>query len=804
MPRKPEEKYKPGELTRVKNNLGNLSKDEAKKMSKILGGEVGIEQTDQNIKDQYTEISNQNKSKGKDKWIQQSPLSNNEQKNEAGISIKYSYLEKIKLFYLASHPDHSIKTTKHTIRAVFDFLSNQKNYINPNLIESSNYFFYKSIKNLVKPTRFIRKSIQKKYIRREENPFYWLIIDTICSWDIEGIQEEIYKLKQESHITLQSWATLIKQIYTPIILLSKLNRKKDIEGALQYLYKLALEGLFKKDLQIDRLRKSFTLAQGEISNVFVVIKYRLYPLLLMFVSSKAYDYNTMFRLKGHEILSFLEIGTEDLINFSEKDNSSIITNEPQETETKEENLKIIKNMSVHQGLIFLDTMFPEAGWERLSENPDLYPYYKDILNIPNKISLISQNDPLQKVVILIAILKDMFYGFSNFEYGYFVNDMDKPVELKDEIELLIKNWYLFIDELILKHYLSPLNEYCRHLERSTDLAETEYTKRIASDILWIKKTYIFPNIPLNLPKIMQPRTKFSIPKLYDSVKQLKIILKRMVHEIFSQGEIAIETLRNPEDEPWFEIENHVSTRLISLLKEKNKKLTNSELILYTYEIVEVLDNIIQRTDQEVDEEGITGFYRSESSRGFKPIYSVNSDNTFFQIKNKKINRNINPREDTDSTDLLTGFYGKSQLTDYLKKFQSDYNISKKPFSIIIIKIYKFNSMSADASINSIKNISMAITESIRLLHDIPFRTGKDNFYIILPGKDTSLAIKTGEHILSGKNNIHQLYIGVCEYQEDMDNEKIMSHLDNTISKQLPVPGITYYDISTGKYIQQSS
>ena len=799
---KPEEKYKPGELKKVKKNLGQLSREEAKRMSEILGGKIGIEKTDQSINDRYQEIFDSNKKKTRDRWIEHSsPLDNGNLKKEKNTTIKYTYLEKIKLYYLASHPDHGIKTTKQTIKAVFDLLANQKNYINPGLLDSSNYFFNKSIKSFVKSTRVISKSIQKKYIRREENPFYWLIADTICSWDIEGIQEEIFELKQESkNVTIESWAPLIKLIYTPIIKLSKLNRKNDIEGAIKYLYELSIEGLFKKDLQIDRLRKSYTLALSEINNIFVIIKFRLYPFLLMFVSPKVYDYNTMFRLKGHEILKFLDLSTEDLITFFEREESKTLNEDSLEEKPLGNTKETLEKISIQQGIIFLDKMFPQAGWKHLSENPDMYPYFKNILNIPKEISLISQNDPLQKIVILIAILKDMFYGFSNIEYGYLVNDMDKPVEVKDKIELLLKNWYLYIDELILKHYLGPLNEYCRHLETNTEMVETEYTKRIASDILWLKKTFICPNMPIHLPKIMQPRTKFSIPKLYESVKQLKTILEKMVMEIFSQGEIAIETLRNPDDEPWFEIENHVSKRLITLLKKDNKKLTNKELILYTYEIVDVLDTILLGANQEIIDNGISKLYRSEGSRGIKPIYSVNSENTFFQVKDKIVKTNINIEEDTESSDFLTGFFGKKQLAGYLQQYISTFNDSNSPFTVLHIKIYNFKSNPLETSV---KNTGKAISESIRILQDIPFRTGKDNFYIIIPGKDTSLALKTGERIFSNNQNTNQLYIGLCEYKTGMDEKQILTHLDNTILKLIPTPGISYFNIVSGNYIQQS-
>jgi len=803
MARRPEEKYKPGELTRIKNNLGKLSEDEAKRMSEVLGGEIGIEQTDQNINDLYQELFKRNKKSTKDKWIHQSSSSNDlAQKKKLNTNIKYAYLDRIKLYYLASHPDHGIKTAKEIIKAIFDLSSKQKNFINPNLLESSNYFFFKSIKTLVKSTRSLSNNIQAKYIEREGNPFYWSIIDAICSWDIESIQEEIFILKRESpDITLESCASLIKLIYSPLIILSKVDKKNDLEGSVKYLYKLSTEGLFKKDLKIDRLRKSYTQALGEINNVFVTVKFRLYPLLLMFVSTKAYDYNTMFKLKGHEILNFLELNKKDLITFFDREPVKTEIQPPEDEVIEKET---VGNISVQQGIILLDKMFPEAGWSRLSENPDMYPYFQTILNIPKEISLISQNDSLQKIVILIAILKDMFYGFSNIEYGFLLDDMDKPVEVKDKINLLIKNWYLFIDKLILKHYLEPLHEYCRHLERTTNLTETEYTKRIASDILWLRKTYIYPNMPLNLPKIMQPRTKFSIPKLYKSVSQLKFILKRMVLEIYSQGEVAIETIRNPEGPPRFGIENNISKRLISLLNEDNKKLTNAALILYTYEIVEVLDSIIQTTDNEVNDKGISGLFRSEGSIGFKPIYSVNSENTFFRLKDRKLKPIIDLNEATDSTDLLTDFYGKSELPGFINHFITNYNNSDSLFSIIHIRIHSFKSDMAGESIKSIKNTAQAISESIRLLHDIPFRTEKDSFYIIQPENNTSLAIKASERIICNINNINQLYIGVCEYKSGMDSEQLMTILENTISKQLPAPGITYFDANSRKYIQVSS
>ncbi len=812
MAERPEEKYEPGELTGIKKNLGPVTRKEAKRMSGILGGKIGVEKTDQRISESYLEISDQNRRKGEDKWISQVPPESNSprEEDEEETTIRYGYIERIKLYYLASHPDHCIKTTRQIFSAIFSLFSNQQNYINSHFIENSNYYFYKSIKTLVISTRFVTKNIQKKYIRREENPFYWKILDIICSWDIQSIQDEIFILKRKpKQISLNMCLSVIKLIYVPLIKLSKVNRKNDIESAVKYAYKLSIKGLHKKDLQRDRLRKSYALALSEINNVFVLIKYRLYPLLLMAVSSKAYDYNTMFKRKGHEILSFLELETSDLVTSSDIKVPGANSEGPADLELPDDEIterEEGKDIGVHQGTLLLDLMFPKAGWSNLDDNPDMYPYFKSILNLPNEVALISPDDSLQRIVILLALLKDMFYGFSNIEYGFFRDSYGKVIELQETMEPLIRNWYLFIDELILKNYLGPLHVYCRHLESNTDFAESDYAKRIASDILWVKKKYICPNISLHLPKIMQPGIITTIPILYKSVSQFKDILERMVLEIFSRGEVAIETIRNSEKEFRFEIENHVSRRIKTLFKEDNKKLTNGDIILYTYKIVMVLNNIMQSSDYSDGRNEISGLFRSEGSRGYKPIYSVSSDNVFFRIKGKKPIININPEDDTGSTDIITGFFGKNQLALYLNQYIEGPEDLENVFSMIHINIKGFLTHSAEKSyansISLLENAGKAISCSIRLLKDIPFRTGQDNIYIILPGTNISEALKVAERILSNKYIKNKFFIGVTQYKSGMDEDQIMTILENTISKQLPVPGVTYYDVERNKYIQQ--
>ena len=90
MAAKPEEKYDPGELTRTKINLGKISEDEAKRMSRILGGEIGTEKTGHSINERYQELSKQNKKNREDKWISQKPYtSTTDIDKKANKPIKY-------------------------------------------------------------------------------------------------------------------------------------------------------------------------------------------------------------------------------------------------------------------------------------------------------------------------------------------------------------------------------------------------------------------------------------------------------------------------------------------------------------------------------------------------------------------------------------------------------------------------------------------------------------------------------------------------------------------------------------------
>jgi len=51
--------YEPGELDKTRTNLGELSREEAKKMREKLGGEIGYEKTDPTVDQKYKRLRDQ-------------------------------------------------------------------------------------------------------------------------------------------------------------------------------------------------------------------------------------------------------------------------------------------------------------------------------------------------------------------------------------------------------------------------------------------------------------------------------------------------------------------------------------------------------------------------------------------------------------------------------------------------------------------------------------------------------------------------------------------------------------------------
>lgn len=816
MPEKPRELFNPGELSKTRKNIGTISSREAKKMTEILGGEIGIERTDARINERYKQISDQNRRKQDNRLLYYKPvdsLSSSLQGTHEGPPlrtkqinvVKQSYFQKIKLSFLAYQSIYRIKSFTNLISSFFSFFPGYKNKVNAGFINTLHSRIYKSIEKLVTSTRFMYAGIENKDLFTIKDPNSAVIIRIIIEWDIENLEKEIDRLKTFSRsVTVEACSNLIRKVYEPLILFSNVDTDTQVKHAIDYIYNRSIANLSKRNVKVTKLRKQYVQALGELSMVFVNIKYNLYPLLLFLISPKAYSYHDMLRYQGKSILKFLELKNSDLIQVKEIHQQSDMKegNEATENEDEEEHSSQTVDIATTQGLFFLENLFPGSGWLKLKNGPDMVPYFQTILDLPADVTIIAPDDILQKVYILTSILKEFFPGFRSIRYGFMRDEKGTASDLKGLMDTLTDNWYHFLITLIEKNYLKTLTEYCRQLERDGSFPNSDYAHRMKADLLWLRKKYIFPHFYLDTPKIMQPRINLSIPELYENTKVLKNILERMVFELWNNEGIPVETILNPEEPVVFEIETEISKRLTAYFKKKNKRLINRNLILATLYIVIVLDYLMNN-DQSPAYKDKTGYlYRSEGNLGSIPVYFVQPLSLPGKQESGVID-SIDPDAITGELDFLSGFPGSKALHIYLLQQIKRVEVGNEPFSLIRLESrdYHLPETSIQTRREIIREMTELISDSIRQFEDIPVRFSGDTIYIILPGTNCQGALKYIKRFFIQTREILPCFAGIVEYKMPMSEEEMLITVEKAlvISKSFPAPMQTYLNSNTGKF-----
>ncbi len=818
MSKRPKELFEPGELSKTKRNIGEISPQEAKKMVEILGGEIGIERTDEHINNRYKEFAAQNRRKQDFRLLYHAKPSQGTQPSYTASSsmipktkpvkkVKQSYIQRVKLALTAYHSSYHIKSFSNVLSSFLSFLPGYKNIINPFFIKTLHSLIYKHIEQFTLSTRILYAGVEKKDILSRKSPYSWMIIKTILEWDIEALEQEIARLKTFSRtVSVEACSTFIQKVYAPIILLSKVDTGHDIKKALEYLYNQSISGLPLRHVKITKLRKRYILALDEIEIIFTQIKYNLYPLLLLLISPKAYSYHDMLKFQGKTILTFLEIKTSDLVTYKAVNQAETEKKRNEEEADQKESKKDEKredpvDIGITQGLFFLESLFPGTGWLKLKNKPDMFPAFQPILELSPDMALIAPDDILQKVVILTAVLKELFFGFRSIEFGFIRDEKGAAREVKDIMESITDNWYLFLTSLIEKNYITALTEYCRQLERDGSFINSDYAQRMKADLLWLRKKYIFPYAYLDTPKIMQPRITLSVPKLYKTTRILKDVLQRMVLEIWNNEGIPIETIRNPEQKAVFEVDTALSKKLKTYFKKKNKPLTNKNLILAALNIILVLDYLLNSKQSPAYTDAPSALFRSEGNLGFIPVYSTMPAPAESTESEKE--EELNPHQRTGEIDSISGFPGSEMLNSYLLQHIHKTQETGEPFTLIQLETrdYHLPDKSSEEQIAILKQLSVRISDSIRQFEDIPIRIEEDKLLLILPDTELAGALKFMERFFKTSGETLPCFAGIVEYKEPLTEDEILVSAEKalTMSKSFPAPMLTYVDSATGNF-----
>ncbi|MDR2376458.1 MAG: hypothetical protein LBD96_08480 [Treponema sp.] len=638
MARKEKAIYAPGELGQIRKKLGVTDDLEAKRMAKLLGGEVGVER---NAQTEPKPKPSGKASEGGGPVGSQRPKHRVELPSEEEselikgvnvrrpadpsddplIPVKASYFERIKMDRFCALSEFKIKSAAQAFMAALSFLGDPPDLVNPSFINKKLNAYYKTVERLVTSVRslFPRNNTKRNEKLKRASPFAYRVLDVLRYWNLEKIASDIAKVQTHPRdIRITELSDILKNIYRPLFVLEQLETDEHIKASFKLLYKiLYLESPIEAKEKFQGLIREVLIAFNDVRRD---IHYYLYPLLMKLLSDRYLSYDVFFSARRNRFMDFIGASESDRINPADmaaelkggkefaSDNGEEEQEEqkgeageadpgdPEQIERRENEAAGEKERkAMLQGIACLEALFPKAGWERLSSFPDIYPYFRDIYDLKRGYELIAPTDPLLQAVVIMRILEDMLLGLRNVRFGTVVSGTSGPIRVDETLNSVIGDWQSYINIAVEKEYLSRLIEYCRILDQSESRTST-YAKRLLCEIHWIKRLFFLPYYKFD-SLFPPPVQKKDIEQVYPAVRSLRRNLTLVALGIEQANRIGGADKMIPcdgVDNPWepysFAISNPVSTRLDTLLPAKRRN--NATLIFFSLAFSTVLDHLV--------------------------------------------------------------------------------------------------------------------------------------------------------------------------------------------------------------------
>jgi hypothetical protein len=689
--------YEPGELGRVREKLGPIDVTEAKRMAKILGGEVGTEKTPEfkpikkstHLRRKTVEMAVPGRQKNHpghlveiagddDDNFGSKPFSlkapENDPSDNPSVALKTSYIERVKMDRYAAQFEYEIKNSMQVVVSAFSFLTEPVDYVNPRFVNRRMNVYYNKIEQLVTSTRslFPRNNARRSERLKKASPFVFSIMDTIRYWNIERIGTDLAKIQSHPRSAkVAEFADILRSIYKPLFVLEKLDMDIHIKGAYKLLYKLILieNPMESKEKIQDLIRIALT----SFADIRREVHYGLYPLLLKCISDRWFPYEKLFVRRHRRFMAFIgatedeqilplalspeqaesgdlealqeeirreeegeDAETEDVKEEEDPNDPEVIARKAREAAAEAE----IK--AVGHSFNALETLFPKAGWDKLAEYPDLYPYFANIFGLRHGYELIAPADPLQQIAVLMHIMENICVGLRYVTFGS-VNGSDGSfIAVNDAIGPIITNWRQYIDDSFVKEYLPRLSEYCRMLEHSVDSKNSVYARKTLNELRWIKRLYFLPYFKfeaLGPPPFKSQETSI----IYSQVRNFRKYLTMVAAGIEQgnrKGGAAAKARCNGIDNPWaqyhFEVPNPVSKRLDALLGPG--KRNNAVLVFFALSTATVLDNLLNSETSWAYDNVAPVLFRSVNGEGVTPLFGVDEKVDTDQIFRNSLKR----------------------------------------------------------------------------------------------------------------------------------------------------------------------
>ena len=691
--------YEPGELNRVRGKLGSIDEQEAKRMAQILGGEVGTEKnpagkpvpakTNNRIRRETVELVVPGGNKRKKRPVRtidvigsdeddalSLPIPHKESGDPAddpAVTLKIPYAERVKMDRYAAQFDYEIKNSMQALVSVLTFVGEPVDYVNPRFVTRRFDAYYGKIEALVTSTRnlFPRTNARRGERLKKTSPYVFSILDTIRHWNIEKIKNDLSKLQARPRsVKVSDFSEILKMIYKPLFILDKLDYEMHIKNAYKLLYKIIYieNPMEPKEKSQDLIRT----ALNSFAEVRRTVQYSLYPLLMKLISDRWYPFEQLFVERYHRYLAFIGASESEQIKAIDMSSEQIDSGKLEAIQQEEEKASDVEEIqegkdaedpedpkvierkakeaaaeadrkALGHSIGVLETLFPEAGWDRLPEYPDLYPYFVNLYGLRRGYELIAPTDPLQQVATLMHILDDLCVGLRYVEFGTVAGPDSHQMRVEEAIGSIITGWRRYIEDSFNKEYLPRLCEYCRILEHSSESRTSSFAKRTLNELRWTKRLYFLPYYKFESlgPPPFPSQDAITIYSEVRTLRKYLTLVAAGIEQGNRRGGAEAKALCDSIKNPWapynFEIPNPVSKRMDALLAPAKKN--NAVLIFFSLSVATILDNLINNESSWAYSDRPGAVFRSVNGDGSVPLFGVDqkldADQIFKDVLKRK-------------------------------------------------------------------------------------------------------------------------------------------------------------------------
>ncbi|MCQ2611317.1 MAG: hypothetical protein MJ169_06155 [Treponema sp.] len=640
------EKYlEPGQLDKTRKNIGNLSNEEAQHMTQVLGGQVLKERP---VAFEYDSMPN----KKQNRVVYSKPSG---QSNASfGGNMNSSSQQQSKPVALES----SKKTMKV---ADLPAITTHANSLIDKLMMSPDYAIKKSY-GLFNFIRHFQKDGTEKVIPEfveincknhiEHIQKFTTVMKTMIANSPDSLKAKIANDPDVKFVFLRKVAQWnlrdIKLAYAEFENTKKTILVSDLTAYTRAVYKQVLTIFYLSDAQITQIIKDFyneitrypkanvekfslMAKQGITEWVYIhqqVIN-GLYPLLMRMCGTEFYTFPHFFTAEFSAILTFVGLKKFDIMLPEKKPTpEEIAKKKAMEEEAaaktkKKEDPGEFKNEMVNTGIKILCQLFPQAGWDKLEEMPDLYPYFEPLYELGEPFLYMSPKNPVQVTVVLLKIIEDCLTACSHIKFKPEENPL--MTTQRDTITEAINEFPLYREDLFNKKYAEGLKTLVNQTYTQPSFPQTQMGKKVITNIYWQTKYLFIPEFSFDQLLLERPindnkyitlavRVSFLFKAFSDLSRQIGIVVP-------PAGKVN--GVENPWEHYKFEVTTPMSKRLDVLLNAKNTtKVTasNANLIKYVTCILAVLNWWVNGKDSPALKTDPRKIYRQDADGA--PVFNV--------------------------------------------------------------------------------------------------------------------------------------------------------------------------------------